>query len=127
MSDAAALAVDGFRLAAALLFGGDVFHRDNHVAGVSRIGRGDDAHGKARAVAPLAGGLGRYRLTLLHLLHDGLDGRPGLVGHQSGRRNPHQFGGRVAIDQLRPPVDFEDSRRGDGQVGHEDADRHRLE
>ena len=82
MGNAMALGVDGFRLAPAPFFGGDVFHRDDHAAGVSRIGRGDDAHGKARAVPMPVDGLGRHRLALLHPLHDGQDGRRGLFGYK---------------------------------------------
>ena len=74
VGDAAAFGVDGVRLAAPLFFGADVFHRDDHVAGVSRIGRGDDAHGKARPVPMLVDGLGRHGFTLLDPLDDAQDG-----------------------------------------------------
>ena len=103
VGDAVALGVDGFRLAPALHLGRDVFHRDDHVAGVSRIGRGDDAHGKARAVPTLVRGFRRHRLALLDPLHDGQDGCPGIFGYQVGGRHACELGGRVAVDQLRPP------------------------
>ena len=127
VGDAMAFGVDGFRLAPALHLGRDIFHRDDHVAGVGRIGRGDDAHGKARAVPALVRGLRRHRLALLDPLHDGQDGWPGFFGYQVGSRHACELGGRVAVDQLRPPVGLQDDRRGRGQVGDEDADGHVLE
>ncbi len=127
VGDAAAFGVDGFRLAPALFFGRDVFNRDDHVAVIGRIGRGDDAHGKARAVPMLVGTLGRHHPALLNLLHDGQDGRHGLGRHQAVGRHAHQLGGRVAVDQFCPPVSFQDGRRAHGQVDDEDADGRVLE
>ena len=127
VGDPTALGVDGFRLAPALHLGRDIFNRDNHAAGVGRIGRGDDADGKNRAVPPLIDGLGRHCFTLLDAPQDVLDGQPGLLGHQVGSRHPRQLGGRVAVDQFRAPIGLQDDRRGHGQVDDEDADRHVLE
>src|ERR1017187_5862818 len=55
-----------------------------------------------------------------------LDGCPGLFGHEEGGWIPDQPRGSVAVDQLRPPVDLQDYRRGDCQVGDETTDRHVL-
>lgn len=127
VGDAKALTSDGFRLAPALSFGRNVFNCDDYMAVVRRIGRSDDAHGKARAIPTLVCGLGGHRAALLDLLNDGQAGRSGLFGHQVGGRHSHQLGGRVAVNQLRPPVDLQDGRGNHGQVGNEDADGHVLE
>ena len=127
VGDAMAFGIDGFRLAPALYLGGDVFHRDDHVAGVGRIGRSDDAHGKTRAVPTLVRGLCRHRLALLDPLCDAQDGCPGIFRDQVGGRHACELGGRVAVDQFRPPVGFQDDRRGRSHVGDHDADGHVLE
>jgi len=98
-----------------------------HVLLLAIHGQRDDAHGKTRAVPTLVGGLGRHRLALPDPLQDGQDGRPGIFWHQVGGRHPHQLGGRIAVDPLRPPVGLQDGQRGHGQVGDKDADGHVLE
>ena len=127
VGDAVALGVDGFRLAPALHLCRDIFHRNNHVTGVSRIGCSHDAHGKTCAVPTLVRGLRRHRLALLDPLRDAPDGCPGIFGYQVGGRHACELGGRVAVDQFRPPVGFQDDRRGRGCVGDHDADGHVLE
>ena len=112
VGDAVAFGVDGFRLAPALYLGRDVFNRDDHVAGVRWIRRSDDSHGKTRAVPTLVRGLRRHRLALLDPLRDAQDGCPGIFGYQVGGRHACELGGRVAVDQFRPPVGFQDDRRG---------------
>src|ERR1017187_5862817 len=70
MSDAEAFGVDGFRLAAALSFSRDVFHRGNHATSVGWIECGNDSHGKTSAIPMPAGGLGGYRRTVPDPIHD---------------------------------------------------------
>jgi hypothetical protein len=127
VGDAAALGVDRFRFAPALFVRGDVFHRDDHVAAIRRVGRGDHARRKARAVPVPAGGLGRHGLALLDPLDGGQDDRQGLLRHQLGGWHPHQLGGRVAVDQFCLPVDLLDGRRAHGQVDDKDAEGRVLE
>src|ERR1019366_7437262 len=80
------------------------------------------SYGKSGAIPAPVGGLGDYRLASLDSLHDVLDVCPALFGHEAVGWIPHHLGGRVAVDQFRPPVDLQNDRRDNGQVGDEDAD-----